>query len=112
MILIFAALWMTNVFDAGLTLIAHSQGLLHEMNPVGAWLLGFGPHAVIAYKVVMVFIATGLLWWMRHHPLAELAAWVELCAYVLVCFRWQAYYEVYASISDLAFLAESGVGYL
>lgn len=106
MLLILAALWLTNFFDAGLTLLAHAQGVLHEVNPVGEWLLSQGPHAVVAFKMIMLLIATGLLWHLRRHPLAELAAWAELAACVLVCLHWRAYYEVYISISNLALLAE------
>ena len=108
MLLIFAALWMANIFDAGLTLLAHAQGVLHEMNPVGVWLLSLGPQAVIGFKLATLIIATGLLWWARRHPLAELAAWVELSVYILVSFRWRAYYEVYASLGDLSALADPG----
>ncbi|UCG32685.1 MAG: hypothetical protein JSU68_13590 [Phycisphaerales bacterium] len=112
MLLILVALWLTNVFDAGMTLLAHAQGVLHEVNPVGVWLLSQGPHAVVVFKMIMLLIATGLLWYMRRHPLAELAAWVELATSILVCLRWRAYYEVYIGISNLALLAENSTGLL
>jgi hypothetical protein len=112
MLLILVALWLTNVFDAGLTLIAHAQGVLHEVNPLGVWLLSQGPHAVVAFKMSMLLIATGLLWRLRRHPLAELAAWVELATCVLVCLHWRAYYEVYISVSNLALFADGSTGLL
>jgi len=111
-LLILVALWMTNFFDTGLTLLAHAQGVLHEMNPVGVWLLGIGPKAVISFKVMLLVLATGLLWWARRHPLAELAAWVELSAYVFVSLRWRAYYEVYAALGDTSLLSGSGACWL
>jgi hypothetical protein len=108
MLLIITALWLTNLFDVGLTLMAHSQGILYELNPVVVWLLGVGPQAGGLYKVAMVVVGTSLLWRVRRHALAELAAWTMLFVYVLVAMHWQRCYESFLALEDLQHVIGAG----
>ena len=104
MMLLIGALWMTNCFDAALTLVAHHQGVLHEMNPVGLWLLDINPQALVPYKFLMVLVGTSLLWRIHRHALAELAAWTVLGVYIIVAIRWFTYYEVYLAMNEFDLL--------
>lgn len=101
MAIIIGALWLTNAFDVTMTLVAHGQGVLHETNPVGVWLLNVGPPALFLYKFTMVLIGTTLLWRVHRHPIAESTAWMILGIYVIVAMRWCDYYDVYLALGNL-----------
>ena len=108
-LLIITALWIINFFDAGLTLLAHRQGILFEMNPVGEWFLRLGPDTLVFFKLAMVLIGTSILWRMRNYPVAELAAWVLLCAYVAVALQWHRCYEYFLAVGDLRLIQPGSV---
>ena len=108
-LLIVTALWIINFFDAGLTLLAHRQGVLFEMNPVGEWFLRLGPDTLVLFKLAMVLISTSILWRIRNYPLAELAAWVLLCAYVSVALQWHRCYEYFLAVGDVRLIQPGSV---
>ncbi|MCP4594529.1 MAG: hypothetical protein GY842_27675 [bacterium] len=90
-----AGLWVINVFDLMLTLIAARQGLLHESNPVAAFILTRGPQAVCFYKCVLVAGGSVILIRYRRRLLAEFTAAAMLTVYALVAVRWKWCYELY-----------------
>ena len=102
-------LWLINLFDLALTLLAHRAGMLSEVNPVAAFLLRQGPALVCLYKVVLVALGSGILIYYRRRLLAELTACTVLLVYSLVSVQWKWCYEMYelthtggTSNSDLA----------
>jgi hypothetical protein len=111
-LLLLLGLWLTNMVDTRLTLMAHQQGLLHELNPVASRLLDVSPAGVYVYKLLLVVAGSCLLWWCRRHRVAEMAAWFTTLAYVGVCVHWQTCYDAFLSeefSEALAALAVTGV---
>ena len=109
-LLLIGALWLVNLFDVNLTILAHRQGLLHEVNPLALRVLSLGPVALLVYKIVLVAIGTGTLWLVRRQWLAEVAAWGMLATYVFVAIHWGECYEMYVMIlSGAAHGAGSGL---
>lgn len=96
-LLLLVGLWLTNLVDARLTLMAHGQGLLYELNPVASRLLDVSPTGVYVYKLLLVVAGSCLLWRCRRHRVAEMAAWCTTLAYVGVCVHWQTCYDAFLS---------------
>jgi hypothetical protein len=93
-LLLLAGVWLLSAFDLGFTLVARSLGMLVELNPIAAWLMGgHGNLAVIVYKVVLMTIGTVILWRFREKQRAESAAWLMLMVHVALSMRWYAYYH-------------------
>jgi hypothetical protein len=90
-----AGLWLVNLFDLALTLMAHHAGMLQEVNPVAAFLLSQGPIAVALYKVGLVAFGSGTLIYHRRRLLAELTACTVFLVYGLVAVQWKWCYELY-----------------
>lgn len=81
MLYLLIAVWIINLFDLGLTLIARQQRLLTELNPLAVHVFAWGPVAVAVYKMALLAAGTAILWWQRRRPMAELA----LCGYAVIC---------------------------
>ena len=90
-----AGLWLINLFDLVLTVLAHSQGVLAEMNPLARRLFPLGPQALAVYKFTLVGIGSGVLIGYRKRLIAELAATAMLIVYAGVAVRWRLCYELY-----------------
>lgn len=90
-----AGLWVISLFDLALTVISHREGLLHEANPVAAFVLARGPTAVFIYKAVLVAIGSTILICYRRRLLAEFTAAALLIVYAVVAVRWKWCYELY-----------------
>lgn len=108
-LLLLAALWVLNIFDCGLTLMAWTQGHLSEANPVARYVLGHGPESLVLYKLTLVGASSLMLWRARFHPLAERAIWLLVVAYAVVAVHWRLCYELYLVATNLAPL-EYGFG--
>ncbi|MCP4250235.1 MAG: hypothetical protein GY778_24595 [bacterium] len=90
-----AGLWVINLFDLALTVLAHSQGVLAEVNPLARKLLPYGPQALATFKFTLVGIGSGVLIAYRTRLIAELAATTTLIIYAGVAVRWRLCYELY-----------------
>lgn len=90
-----AGLWIINIFDLVLTLMADRQGLLHEANPLAAFVLARGPGAVCFYKAVLVAGGSAILIRYRRRLLAEFTAASLLVIYAMVAVRWKWCYQLY-----------------
>lgn len=93
-------LWIFNLFDLLLTLIAHQQGLLDEANPIARTLLPLGPEALTAFKIGLVGTASVVLFHYRRHMLCEFTATAMVIVYALVAVRWRFCYELYFLTHD------------
>jgi hypothetical protein len=91
-----AGLWVINLFDLALTLLAHEQGMLVESNPVARKVLSFGPQAVAVFKLTLVGGASAVLIYYRWRVLAEVTAAAMLLIYAIVAVRWRLCYELYS----------------
>ena len=94
-ICLLAGMWLINLFDVVLTVLAHRQGMLHELNPIAERLLLHGPWAVLTYKLALVASASAVLVTYRTRFLAEMAATGLLLIYALVAVQWRLCYELY-----------------
>lgn len=88
-------LWLINGFDVALTVIAQSQGVLEEANPIARRILLLNPIAILLYKVVLVSFASAVLMKYRSRLMSEVAAGGMLFIYTLVAIQWRLCYELY-----------------
>lgn len=72
-----------NVIDAMLTLSGFARGILIEINPLLAPLLGM-PWLFITAKFLLVALGTGLLWRFKSHPWVLPGTLVLFSAYAIV----------------------------
>ena len=89
-------LWLINLFDLILTVLAHKQGVLDESNPVARFILPLGPTALAVFKVVLVGGSTAVLFRYRKRLIAEATATCMFAVYACVAVRWKLCYEMYA----------------
>jgi len=106
-----AGLWLINLFDLMLTVLAHAQGVLDESNPIARRLLPLGPQALGVFKLVLVAGASAVLIRYRTRFIAEVSAALMLTIYAGVAVRWKLCYDLYTfsasgpvHSSDLEFL--------
>lgn len=81
--------WLLNLMDLAYTLLAHEHDLLHELNPLAATILPYGPLALIAYKVGFLLLGTVILWICREHWLTESCLWGYTAVCMALAFWWQ-----------------------
>ncbi|HEY3244371.1 MAG TPA: DUF5658 family protein [Phycisphaerae bacterium] len=91
-----AGLCLISGFDLALTILAHAQGLLQEINPIAARILPHGPAALLAYKLSLLMVGSAILIRYRRLVICELAAFSLLAVYVLLAFQWKLCYDMYA----------------
>lgn len=83
--LIFVA--VLSVGDLLLTILAGQAGQMRELNPLGSHLIHDTRH-LFGFKVGATLPAIGLLWLLRRHKRAQVAAWWICLILVIVTFRW------------------------
>lgn len=93
--LLMAAVWLMNGFDLTLTLHAHAQGLLNELNPIAVHLLPLGPAVVTVFKITLVAFGSWILLHHRRHAWVEVLSWMVAGVYVGVSLRWMFCYDAY-----------------
>ncbi|MFQ5491764.1 MAG: DUF5658 family protein [Phycisphaerae bacterium] len=93
-------LWVFNLFDLLLTILAHQQGLLDETNPIARTLLPWGPEVLTAFKLGLVGVASIVLFHYRRNLLSEFTSTSMLIVYALVAVRWRLCYELYFITHD------------
>ncbi|HRX87622.1 MAG TPA: DUF5658 family protein [Phycisphaerae bacterium] len=99
-VMLLAGVWLINIFDLTLTLLASADGVLHEENPIARALL-HNPAALLAFKLSLVAAATTVLFNFRRFRCAEIACTLALFIYAGVAIQWRLCYEMY----DLAHTA-------
>jgi len=95
-ICILAGLWLINIFDLMLTLLAHAQGVLDESNPIARFILPLGPIAVGVFKLGLVGGSSVVLIRYRRRLISEATAAAMFLIYAGVAVRWKLCYEMYA----------------
>jgi len=93
--LIFVAL--LSVGDLVLTMLAGQAGQMRELNPVGSHLI-HDPQHLVGFKVGATFPAIALLWLLRKHKRAQIAAWWICLILVMVAFRWLTVSTAFVSV--------------
>ena len=95
-ICVLMGLWLINLFDLVLTVLAHGQGVLDESNPIARVILPLGPIALATFKVILVGGASAVLLYSRRQLLAEVTAIFTFLVYIGVAVQWKVCYEMYA----------------
>jgi len=102
-------IWLLNAFDLIFTVLAHSQGVLDEENPLARMLLGMGIPSIVLFKIGIVLIGTYPLLRFRRARITELGTLVILLAYALLAVHWRECYELYSlTMSSDIHMAELG----
>ena len=89
--LMIAFLWMANILDLSLTLLAIELGDFHEANPVARTLVS-RPNLLVSFKLALVAAATLVLFLLRRRRTTELACFALCGVYAGLGFIWLFYY--------------------
>lgn len=73
-----------NLLDATFTILWVGAGLAREANPLFEVLVRDDPLVFATTKLLLVALASLLLWRLRHRPLAVVAIFVSFLAYYLI----------------------------
>lgn len=91
-----AVVWVLNGFDLALTLLAHRQHLLYEVNPLAQYLLKHGEASLALFKFGLLSVGTYALAKYRRERIAELGCLMVMGVYAMVALHWHYCYEMYA----------------
>ncbi len=96
-ILLLLFIWMVNLFDLALTLVASQSGEFVEMNPLADMLL-HSPAALSAFKLSALVLSTVVFMVFRRHWLSEAGCWILWCVYTGVALVWAEYSRIPLSL--------------
>lgn len=91
-ILLTAFLWVLNLFDLVLTIIAHRLGGFNELNPIARQLLDC-PASLSVFKIALVMLSTVIILAYRHVRLTEIGCWGLCGIYSGLGFVWLVYFK-------------------
>jgi hypothetical protein len=92
--LFFAAAFST--FDLVWTILASNTNQMRELNPIGSqWISD--PRHLAGFKVSVTFSCLALLWLLRRHKRAQIAAWWICLILTLVTIRWLTFNSLFVS---------------
>jgi hypothetical protein len=69
------------------TILAASANQMRELNPIGSHLIE-NPRHLAGFKIGITFSCLALLWLLRRHKRAQIAAWWVCLILTLVTIRW------------------------
>lgn len=76
-----------SALDLAWTLLAAQAGQIRELNPLASrWVKD--PQALLAFKTAATLVGCGLLFALRRHPRAQVAAWWLCLLCTVLTFRW------------------------
>ena len=87
-------LWMLNLSDLALTVLAHQIGDFHELNPLARPLLAT-PTALVVFKLVALSFTTGIFLFYRHYRFTEIGCWILAVVYTGLAVMWLRYYQIF-----------------
>lgn len=82
-----ALIALMSTLDMVWTILVAQAGQMREMNPIGSHLTE-NPRQLIGFKVGATFPSVALLWLLRSHKRAQIAAWWICLILVILAFRW------------------------
>ena len=91
-VLLLLCLWMLNVFDLILTILANRVGQFEELNPLARRLLD-SPAALAAYKFALLTFTSAVFLIFRRHWLTEVGCWCLAAVYAVLAVVWLEYYQ-------------------
>jgi hypothetical protein len=78
------------------TIMASRADRMVELNPLGSHLL-HDPMQLIAAKAAITCMSVGLLYFLRYHRQAQVAAWWACLILTLLTFRWLTFNSMFMS---------------
>jgi len=78
---------LLSLLDLTWTILVGQAGQMRELNPVGSHLIQ-DPRHLAGFKIGATLPSLGLLWLLRRHKRAQVAAWWICLILVFVAFRW------------------------
>jgi uncharacterized membrane protein len=96
-----------SLLDLVLTVGHMASSGMFESNPIAAALANWTgtPLAIVDFKVLSVLVGVSLLFRMRRHASAELAAWLMTVVLVVLSVRWGLYASELADMDQTMLLA-------
>lgn len=85
---------MLSMIDLTWTLMAHTSGMMREMNPVGVSLIK-NPIQLILFKIGVVSLSIGLLYGQHQRPKAQAATWWSCLTLTLLTARWLTFQSMF-----------------
>ncbi len=89
--LLVGLLWVLNMLDLCLTIMAHRLGHMEELNPIARPLLG-DTHLLILFKLSCLSLASLIFLVFRRHRATEVACWSLSTVYLTLGVVWLDYY--------------------
>jgi hypothetical protein len=87
--------------DLWLTVYFMSTTGMSELNPLARALAGFGPSALVAFKLASLLVNGGVLVACRTRVTAELGAWVSVIVMVALTAHWHNYMNATHELTNL-----------
>jgi hypothetical protein len=85
-----------SAFDLVWTILAAQSGQMQELNPLGSRLID-DPRNLAGFKMGITLPAIGLLWLLRQHKRAQVAAWWACLILTIVMFRWLTFNSMFVT---------------
>lgn len=76
-----------SLMDLAWTILAANAGQMHELNPIGSHLIE-NPRHLAGYKIGITMPSLAVLWLLRKHKRAQVAAWWLCLILTFVTLRW------------------------
>jgi len=90
-LLLLLCLWVLNIFDLALTILASRIGHFEELNPLARRLL-YSPLALAAYKLALLTFTSAVFFVFQRHWLTEVGCWCLATVYTALAGLWLHYY--------------------
>jgi hypothetical protein len=85
-----------SAIDLAWTILAAGVNQMHELNPIGSHLID-NPRHLAGFKIGVTLPSIGLLWLLRKHKRAQVAAWWVCLILTLVTVRWLLLSSMYSA---------------
>jgi Domain of unknown function (DUF5658) len=85
-----------SLFDLTWTILAANAGQLRELNPIGSHLIE-NPRQLAGFKIGITMPSLALLWLLRKHKRAQVAAWWVCLILTFVTLRWLTLSPLYVT---------------
>lgn len=86
-----------SLLDLTWTILAANAGQMHELNPIGSHLVG-NPRHLAGFKIGITLPSLALIWLLRKHKRAQVAAWWLCLILTFVTLRWLTFSPLMAPV--------------
>jgi hypothetical protein len=85
------------LLDLTWTILASNAGQMHELNPIGSHLVE-NPRHLAGFKIGITMPSLALLWLLRKHKRAQVAAWWVCLILTIVTLRWLTFSPLFVTV--------------